>query len=86
MLIYPEVVVQKQSSRSSRALQAGNHLCRSLFFNKVAGLRPSVCNLLKEESRVLIFSFEFCKIFKNSYFKDTYGRVLLHIQRNFQDD
>ena len=45
VMLYPEPVVQKQSSRSSRVLQnfanfTGNQLCWSLSFNKVEGLRP----------------------------------------------
>ena len=39
----------------------GKHLCQSLFFNKVAGTLAQV------------FSYEFCKIFKKSFF---YGTLL----------
>ena len=35
---------------------AGKHLCQSLFFNRVA---------------VLVFSYEFCEIFKNTFFYRT---------------
>ena len=44
---------------------AGN-ICVSLFFNKVAGLRPA--SLLKKESLAQEFSCEFCEIFKNHFF------------------
>ena len=37
----------------------GKHLCQSLFFNKVAGVR--------EETLAQVFSCEFCEISKNSY-------------------
>ena len=43
----------------------GKHLCRSLFFNKVAGLR------LKKESPAQVFSCEFCEISKNTFFHRT---------------
>ena len=36
----------------------GKHLCQSLFFNKIAGLRP-------------VFSCEFCEISKNTLFHRT---------------
>ena len=39
---------------------ARKHLCQSLFFNKVAGLRPEA----------QVFSCEFCKIFKNTFFTE----------------
>ena len=41
----------------------GKHLCQSLFFNKVASLRP--------ETLAQVFSREFCEIFKNTFFYRT---------------
>ena len=46
----------------------GKHLCQSLFFNKVAGLRPTT--LLKKEILIQGFSCEFCKIFKSTFFTE----------------
>ena len=43
----------------------GNDLCQSLFFNKVAGLRP-----IKKETQVQLFSCEFYEIFQNTYFTE----------------
>ena len=43
----------------------GKHLCHSLFFNKVAGLRPA-CNFIKKETLVQVRSCEFCDCFWNS--------------------
>ena len=40
---------------------SGKHLCQSLFFNKVAGLRPAT--LLKKR----LLSCKFCEIFKNTF-------------------
>ena len=41
----------------------GKHLCHSLFFNKVAGLKPAT--LLKKRL-VQVISWNICEIFKNS--------------------
>ena len=43
----------------------GKHLRQSLFFNKVAGLKP--CNFFEKEILPHVFSCEFCKIFKNTF-------------------
>ena len=45
----------------------GNHLCHSLFFNKVAGLRPEACSFIKNETLAQVFSYEFFKISKNTF-------------------
>ena len=41
----------------------GKHMCQSLFFNKVA--------VLKKETLAQLFSCEFCKIFRNTFFYRT---------------
>ena len=46
----------------------GKHLCQSLFFKKVAGLRPAT--LLKNETLAQVFSCEFCEISKNTFFTE----------------
>ena len=43
----------------------GKHLCQSLFFNKVAGLRPAV--LLKKRLCHRYFPVNFAKNFKNTF-------------------
>ena len=45
----------------------GKHMCQSLF-NKVAGFMPST--LLKKETLAQVFSSEFCKISKNTFFTE----------------
>ena len=45
----------------------GKYLCQSLFFNKVAGLRPAT--LLKRESGAGV-SCEFCEFSKNTCFTE----------------
>ena len=47
----------------------GTHLCQSLFFNKVAGLRPAT--LLNKKTFAQLCSCEFCEIFKNTVFYRT---------------
>ena len=44
----------------------GNHLCQSIFFNKVAG----ACNFIKKETLAQVFSCEFCEISKNTFFTE----------------
>ena len=53
----------------------GKHLCQSLFFNNVAGLRPAT--LLKKRL-TQVFSCEFCEISENTFFKNTFGWLLLY--------
>ena len=53
----------------------GKHMCQSLFFNKVAGLRPA--NLLKRGTLAQVFSYEFCEIFSNTFFLTKHLRWLL---------
>ena len=45
------------------------HLYQSLFLNKVTGLRPAT--LLKKETLVQVFYYEFCEISKNTFFYKT---------------
>ena len=45
----------------------------SLFFNKVAGLRP----------KAQVFSCEFCEISNNTFLKNTSGRLLLYFHKKF---
>ena len=42
----------------------GKHLCQSLFFNKVAGLRPAA---LLKKTLAQVFSCEFCEISQNTF-------------------
>ena len=60
----PEVFCKKGVLRNI-AKFTGKHLCQSLFFNKVAGLRPDT------ESLAQVFSCEFCEISKNTFFYRT---------------
>ena len=48
----------------------GKHLCKSLLFNKVAGLRPKASNFIKKEILAQVFSCEFCDVSKNTFFAE----------------
>ena len=50
------------------AIFTGKHLCRSLFLIKLQCWRPAT--LLKRDS-TQVFSCEYCKIFKNTFFYRT---------------
>ena len=53
----------------------GKHLCQSLFFNKVAGLRPSI--LLKMRLWHRCFPVTFATFLRTPFLQNTSGRVLL---------
>ena len=54
----------------------GKHLCQSLFFNKVAGLRPAT--LLKKRC----FPESFAKFLRKPFLQSTSGRLLLDFVRD----
>ena len=58
----------------------GKNLCWSLFSNKVAGLRPTA---LLKKTPTQVFSFEFCKTFKNTFFTEPHPRLLLQNIESF---
>ena len=60
----------------------GKLLCQSLFFNKVAGLRPA--SLSKQETLEKGLSTEFCDISKNTFFTE-YLRTAASIHSFFRD-
>ena len=64
----PEVFCKKVVLRNFTKWK-GKHVCQSLFFNKVAGLRPA--NLLKKRLWHRCFPVKFCEIFKNTFFYRT---------------
>ena len=61
----------------------GKHVFQNLFFNKVAGLTPLGCNIIKKESLAQVFSCEFCEASKNIFFtkhhRTTASVNLLHV-------
>ena len=65
---HPRVFCKKGVLRNC-AKFTGKPLCRRLFFNKVAGLRPAT--LIKKKTLAQVFSREFCEISKNIFFYRT---------------
>ena len=55
----------------------GKHLCRSLFFNKLRGLRPAI--LLKKRFSHGCFPMNFATSLRTPYLQKTSGRLLLTI-------
>ena len=49
------------------AKSTGKHLRQTLFFNKVAG---GPCNFIRNETLAQVFSCEFCKISKSTFFRE----------------
>ena len=54
----------------------GKHLCQSLYFNKVAGLRPAT--LLKKKLWHRCFPVNFAKL-RTPFLQNTSGRLLLEM-------
>ena len=53
----------------------GKHLCQSLFFNKVAGLRPAI--FLKKRLWHRCFPVNFAKFLRTPFLQNSSGRLLL---------
>ena len=63
-----QMFFKKGISRHSQISQYSQDVLES-FFNKVTGLMA--CNFIKKETLTQVFSFEYHKIFMNSYFDGT---------------
>ena len=59
----------------------GKHLCQSLFFNEVAGLRPAT--LLKKRLWYRCFPVNFAKFLRTLFLQSTSGRLLLPQLENY---
>ena len=71
----PECSVKKAALKNLANL-TGKHLCQSLFFDKVAGLRPA--NLLKKRLWHRCFPVKFAKILRTHFLQNTSWQLLLH--------
>ena len=60
---HPEVFCKKGVLRNF-AKFTGKHLCQSLFFNKVAGLRPKACIFIKKRLRHGYFHASFAEFLR----------------------
>ena len=45
----------------------------------ITKVRPKTCNFIKKETLAQMFSFEFCRIFKNAFFTEHLQWLLLYI-------
>ena len=70
----PEVFCKKGVLRNF-AKFAGKHLCQSLFFNKVAGLKPAT--LLKKRFWRRCFPVNFAKFLRTPFFTEQLRWLLL---------
>ena len=63
----------------------GKQLCWSLFFNKVVGLKmPETCNSIQKKTPTQLFSCEFSKSLKNTFFTEHFPAIAsLPLQNNF---
>ena len=69
-------VLLKKAVLKDFAIFTGKHLHWTLFFKKVAVLQP--CNTAKKIlQHSQVFSCEYCKISKNTYFEDICKRLFL---------
>ena len=63
----------------------GKHLCQSLFFNKVAGLRPQACNFIRPATLLIkrlwhgCFPVNFTKFLKTLFFIEHLRWLLLNV-------
>ena len=65
----------KKSVLRISAKFTGKHLCQSLFFNKVAGLRPAI--FLKKRLWHRCFPVNFAKFLRTPFLQNSSGRLLL---------
>ena len=75
-MVYPSLAngtykVQRKGVLRNFAKFAGIHLCQSLFFNKVAGLR--LVTLLKKRLWHRCFSVNFAKFLRTPFLQNTSG-------------
>ena len=79
---YKEIIARKKQFQINHASHlknftkfTGKYLCQSLFFDKVAGLRPAT--LLKKRLWHRCFPVNFVKFLRTSFLQNTSGRLLL---------
>ena len=77
----PEVFCKKDVLRTFTKF-TGKHLCKSLFFNKIAGLRPAT--LFKKRLWQKSFPVNFAKFLRTPFLQNTSGWLLLSQKTQFQ--
>ena len=73
----PEVFCEKGTLRNFVKF-TGKHLCQSLLFNKVSGLRPATS--LTKKLWYRCFPVIFAKFLRKSFLQNTSGRLLLLLE------
>ena len=63
----PELFCKKSCSKKFGKIQRKTPVPESLFY-----YRPQTCNVIKKETLTQVFSCEFCKISKNSFFTELF--------------
>ena len=71
----PLDVFYKKSVLRNLTKITGKHLCQSLLFNKLAGLKTAI--LLKKRLWYRCFPVNFVKLLRTPFLQNTYGRLLL---------
>ena len=71
----------KKGVRKIFAKFTGKHLCQSLFFHKVAGLRPATVSIKRLWHRW--FPVNFAKFLRTSFLQSTSGRLLQQFAKLF---
>ena len=74
---HPPVVFYRKGVLKNLAKYTGKFLCWSLFFNKLAALSLQHC---QKETLAQVLPCDFCEIFKNAFFTEHFGRLLLGFQ------
>ena len=74
---HPEVFCKKCVLRNCTKF-TGKHLCQSLFFNKVTGLRPA--NLLKKRLWHRRFAVNFAKLLRTPFYIEHLWWLLLNVK------
>ena len=84
ILIYPEAVVHSCSVKKVLFKILETSTRAEVFLNKAPDLRPHSYNSLKKTPE-LVFSWEFCEMFKNTYFVEHLRMTVSTYWRNFHD-
>ena len=79
---HPEVFCKKGVLRNF-AKFAGKHLCKSPFFNKVAGLRPKTCIFIKKRPWHRYFHVNFAKFLRTPFLIEHLWWLLLFSNISF---